>query len=392
MRYLITGGAGFIGSHLVDALTMRGDDVLVLDDLSTGSLENLDGLGRATRQEVDPGNGHIDEEGPRSNGGRFNEDGDRSPTRFYASPHPSRTGAVEFVEGSVTAEALVDDCMASVDACLHLASAVGVQLVVSRPLESLLGNVRGCDIVISAAARRGRRLLFASTSEVYGKVSDESLGEGSDRLLGSTFQSRWSYATAKSFGETLAHAYQREHGAETIVARLFNTVGPRQTGAYGMVLPRFVRQAMTGEDLTVYGTGTQARCFTHVLDSVHALVLLCDADDAIGNAYNVGSSRPVPVIELAGRVIQRTGSDSKIKLVPYDEAYGAGFEELGRRVPDTSALRDLTGWRSSRTVDEMIDDVIAYEQRERGVEEATPASDPEPEGVSALRVVTRAPN
>ena len=168
--------------------------------------------------------------------------------------------------------------MSSVDVCFHLASAVGVQLVVSQPLQSLLRNIRGCDIVISAAARHCRRLLFTSTSEVYGKVSDENLSEDSDRILGSPFQSRWSYATAKSFGESLAHAYQRELDAEMIVARLFNTVGPRQTGAYGMVLPRFVRQAMAGDDLTVYGTGTQARCFTHVLDVVHALVLLSDSD------------------------------------------------------------------------------------------------------------------
>jgi UDP-glucose 4-epimerase len=266
MRYLITGGAGFIGSHLVDALTTRGDHVLVLDDLSTGRLENLDEL----RDGLD--------------------------------------GAVEFVEGTVTDEALVDDCMSSVDACLHLASAVGVQLVVAQPLESVLRSVRGCDIVFAAAARRRRRVLFTSTSEIYGKLSGESVPESSDRVLGPPTQPRWSYATAKAFGEILAHGYHRQFGTETTVARLFNTVGPRQTGAYGMVLPRFVRQALAGDDLTVYGNGTQARCFTHVLDAVHALVLLCDADGATGNVYNVGASRPVSVIELAGKVIERTGS------------------------------------------------------------------------------------
>jgi UDP-glucose 4-epimerase len=352
MRYLITGGAGFIGSHLVDALTTRGDDVLVLDDLSTGRLENLDEL------YGDPGR-LADRDG----------DGDGPPTRRFSSNH-SRPGAVEFVQGSVTDEALVDDCMSSVDLCMHLASAVGVQLVVRQPLESLLRNVRGCDIVICAAARHRRRLLFTSTSEIYGKLSGDSLPETADRILGSPFQSRWSYSTAKAFGEILAASFHRQEGAETVVARLFNTVGPRQTGAYGMVLPRFVRQALAGDDLTVYGTGTQSRCFTHVLDTVHALVLLSDAEGATGRVFNVGAPRAVSVIELAGTVIERAGSESKIKLVRYEDAYGPGFEELGRRVPDTSALERLTGWTPSRTVEETVDDVIAYEQSEaRGAEE-----------------------
>ena len=360
MRYLITGGAGFIGSHLIDALTTRGDDVLVLDDLSTGRIENLDHLDR-----------DHDRDGPQAK-------------RFAGH---SRVGAVEFVDGSVTNEAVVDDCMSSVDVCVHLASAVGVQLVVKRPLESMLSNVRGCDIVLSAAARHGRRLLFTSTSEIYGKMSGESLPESSDRVLGSPFQSRWSYSTAKAFGEILAAGYHRQAGAETIVARLFNTVGPRQTGAYGMVLPRFVRQALNGEDLTVYGTGTQSRCFTHVLDTVHALVLLCDADGAIGNVYNVGRPSPVSVIELAGKVIERTGSSSHVKLVPYDEAYGPGFEELGHRVPDISALEALTGWTPSRTIDEMVDDVIVYEQSEARRTRAEQAPDSaERKRTGALRV------
>lgn len=344
MRYLITGGAGFIGSHLVDALTTRGDDVLVLDDLSTGSVENL--------EQLDSG---ADTAAP--------------PRARRFAPSRSAAGSVELVEGSATDEALVDDCMSSVDVCVHLASAVGVQLVITQPLESLLRNVRGSDIVISAAARHRRRLLFASTSEIYGKNSGESLDESADRILGSPFQARWSYSTAKAFGEALAHSYHVQEGADTIVVRLFNTVGPRQTGAYGMVLPRFVRQALLNEDLTVYGTGTQSRCFTHVLDTVHALMLLLDSDDASGNVYNVGSRSPVPIIELAGRVIEQMDSDSKITLVPYEDAYGAGFEELGRRVPDTSALSELTDWRPARRVEEMIDDVIAYEQNKvRGSE------------------------
>lgn len=372
MRYLITGGAGFIGSHVVDALKTRGDEVLVLDDLSTGRLENLENL-----DELEAQPGERPDGGPDGNGGR---------TRRFA-PSASGVGTLEFIEGSVTDEALVDDCMRSVDACIHLAAAVGVQLIVNRPLESLLRNVRGADVVISAAARRGRRMLFTSTSEIYGKLSSESLPETSDRLLGTPFTSRWSYSTAKAFGEALAHSYHLQEGAEITVARLFNTVGPRQTGSYGMVLPRFVRQALAGDALTVYGNGTQSRCFTHVLDSVHALVLLLDAEEANGNVYNVGAAKAVPVIELAGRVIQQVGSDSKIELVPFEEAYGPGFEDLGRRVPDTSALAELTGWMPSRTVEETIDDVIAYEQSEAGrVADDREASENGRPDVGTLRV------
>ena len=343
MRYLITGGAGFIGSHLVDALTTRGDEVLVLDDLSTGSVENLDEVGGGAEAVA----AHRE--------------------RHFA---PSHNGSVDLIEGCVTNEAIVDDCMRSVDVCVHLASAVGVQLVIEQPLQSLLRNVRGCDNVISAAARHGRRLLFASTSEIYGKNSGESLDESADRILGSPFQSRWSYSTAKAFGEALAHGYHTQADADTIVVRLFNTVGPRQAGTYGMVLPRFVRQALHDQDLTVYGSGTQSRCFTHVLDTVHALVLLLDAEEATGQVFNVGSRSPVSIIELAGKVIERMGSDSKITLVRYEDAYGPGFEELGDRIPDTSALAELTGWGPSRGVEEMIDDVIAYEQNKiRGSDE-----------------------
>ncbi len=318
MRYLVTGGAGFIGSHLVDALTARNDSVLIVDDLSTGRLENVEHL--------------LDSE------------------------------LVEFVEGSVVDARLVDECMRSVDACMHLASAVGVQLVVSRPLDSLLKNIRGGDVVISAAARHDRKLLFTSTSEVYGKNSAGALSEDSDRILGSPFKSRWSYATAKAFGEALASSYARERGSSMVVVRLFNTVGPRQTGAYGMVLPRLVSQALANEDLTVYGNGTQSRCFCHVLDAVRALVLLADSDDANGRVFNVGSSTEVPIVELARRVIEHVRADSSIRFIPYEEAYDDGFEELGRRIPDTTALRNLTGWTPTRSVDEAIKDVIAYER------------------------------
>jgi UDP-glucose 4-epimerase len=321
MRCLITGGAGFIGSHLVDSLTTRGDSVLVLDDLSTGSRENLE--------------------------------------------HALSSELVDVVEGSVLDEDLVDDCMQQIDACLHLASAVGVQLVVSRPLDTLRRNVHGNDIVISAAARRHRRLLFTSTSEIYGKHSDGAVREDSDRIMGAPDKLRWSYATAKAFGEALVYSYVRERGCDMTVVRLFNTVGPRQTGAYGMVLPRFVRQALRGDDVTVYGNGTQSRCFAHVLDVVHAMLLLLDDERVSGRAFNIGCSTEIAIVELARRVIERTESASKIRLVPYEEAYDDGFEELGRRKPDTTALEQLTGWRPARTVDDAIDDVIAYESRER---------------------------
>ena len=317
MRHLITGGGGFIGSHLADALVARGDEVLVIDDFSTGQLENLEHLLEAPRFEL--------------------------------------------VQGSILDAELVSEHVASAECVYHLASAVGVQLIVRHPLNSLLTNMRGNDNVISAAARHQKRLLFTSTSEVYGKNSGGRLDENADRVLGSPFKSRWSYAGSKALGEALAHAYYTERGTPAIVVRLFNTVGPRQSGAYGMVLPRFVTQALRGEDLTVYGDGTQTRCFVHVADTVRALVQLLGEERAIGNVYNVGSSEPVTIIDLARRVIEQTESQSRVRLVPYEEAYEPGFEELGDRVPDTGALRELTGWTPTLSVEEMINDVVGYE-------------------------------
>jgi UDP-glucose 4-epimerase len=315
VRYLVTGGAGFIGSHLVDALVAGGDEVLVLDDLSTGRRENIE--------------------------------------------HALDSGSVEFIEGSVLDMALVDECVRSADVCVHLAAAVGVRLVLQRPLDTLLGNIRGNDVVISAAARHRRKLIFASTSEVYGKNGQEPLAEESDGVLGSPFKSRWAYAHSKSFGEALAYAYWKEQGTPVVVARLFNVVGPRQGGAYGMVLPTFVHQALSGRPLTVFGNGTQSRCFGHVQDVVEALILLSNASGAEGNVYNVGSSAEMPIIELARRVIERTGSRAGIAYVSYEEAYGEGFEELWRRKPDTKALEQVTGWTPTRSVDEAIDGLIA---------------------------------
>jgi UDP-glucose 4-epimerase len=327
MRYLITGGAGFVGSHLADALVADGHDVLLLDNLSTGRIGNVEHL-------LD--GGHVD-----------------------------------LIQGCATDAALVEECILATDRCVHLASAVGVQLVVDHPLETMLANVRGIDTVMAAATRHGRRLLFASTSEVYGKQSRGPLAEDADLIIGSPAKARWSYAIAKCYGEALAHSYHTDQGAETIVVRLFNAVGPRQTARYGMVLPRFVGQALRGENLTVYGKGSQTRCFTHVLDTVQAIRMLCDADGAIGRTFNVGSCAPVAVNELAQRIIDRTGSSSQIERLSYEEAYASGFEELGMRRPDTTALEDLTGWSPAHTLDDAIDDVIVHESALALADEAT---------------------
>lgn len=302
----------------MDALASRGDEVLILDDLSTGSRQNVQHL--------------ID------------------------------SGGVELIEGSVLDGALVDDCVRSVDRCFHLASAVGVQLVIDHPLDTLLANVNGTQNVMTAAARHDRWLLYTSTSEVYGKQERTPLTEDSDCVLGPPAVSRWSYAIAKAFGEALGHTLHSEGNAPVVMTRLFNVIGPRQTDRYGMVLPTFVRQAITGRDLTVFGNGTQMRCFLHVSDAVHALLLLAEVEGCAGRVFNVGSTEEVAVIALAGRVIDRTGSPSAIRLVPYAEAYGPGFEELGRRRPATGELETATGWQPSRTLDEAIDQVAAYER------------------------------
>jgi UDP-glucose 4-epimerase len=315
LRYLITGGAGFIGSHLADALIARGDTVLVLDDLSTGRRQNLEAA--------------LD------------------------------SGSAELVEGSILDQALVEDCVGATDVCLHLAAAVGVELILEDPLKSLLCNVRGSDNVISAAAARGGKALVVSSSEVYGKNSVGPLTETSDRILGPPSTARWAYSTAKAFSEVLANAYGYETDAESIVVRLFNTVGPRQRGSYGMVLPRLVQQAIAGENLTVYGDGTQTRCFAHVADVVEAVLLLLETEEAVGRTFNIGSPNEISIRDLAARVIGRTGSDSEISLIPYEEAYGKGFEEIGRRHPDLGLIHGITGWSPVRSIDDMIDDVIA---------------------------------
>ena len=282
--------------------------------------------------------------------------------------HLLDSGGAVFVDGSVLDAELVDEWVERTDSCFHLASAVGVKLVVDSPLESLLRNVRGADVVAHAAAHYGRRLLFTSTSEVYGKHSNGALRRDSDCLLGPSSKSRWGYATTKAFGEMLAFGYARERDARTVVVRLFNSVGPRQLGSYGMVLPRFVSQALKGDDLTVYGDGTQSRCFTHVYDTVEAIVAVAESERAVGGAFNVGATREITIQRLAERVIERTGSSSRIRHVPYREAYGEGFEELGSRKPDTSAIEQLCGWRPRRTIDDAIDD-LAIQMRAAVVRE-----------------------
>jgi UDP-glucose 4-epimerase len=311
---LVTGGAGFIGSHVVDALVARGDQVVVLDDLSTGRRENVE--------------------------------------------HHLADGDVELIVGSVLDGELVDDAMQSVDACFHLAAAVGVRLVVEQTLDSIRSNALGCDTVMTIAARRGRPLLFSSSSEVYGRGDGTPLQEHAPQSVGYRMHARRAYASSKMYGESLAQSCVRELGSAMVVARLFNVVGPRQTGTYGMVLPRFVGQALTGAELTVFGDGRQSRCFLHVRDAVRALLGLIDANRVVGGVYNVGSPTPVKILDLARMVIQRTGSSSGIRFVPFDVAYEEGFEDLEHRVPDTNAVRDAIGWEADRTIGDAVDDVI----------------------------------
>lgn len=313
-RYLITGGAGFIGSHLAEALLARGDHVVALDNLSTGRLQNLD----------------------------------------VAGSHPH----FRFVQGSVLDELVVDELMHQCDVVVHLAAAVGVKLIVEQPLKSLTTNIRGSEIVIEAAHRYRRKIVVASTSEIYGKNSAGPLSETSDRILGSPAVVRWAYSTAKAVDEILANAYHKERGLPTVVVRLFNTVGPRQSPAYGMVIPRFVRQALAGEPITVFGDGRQTRCFTHVLDVVDALLRLLDEPRATGRTFNVGSSAEISILQLAEQMVERAGCRSRIELIPYDEAYETGFEDMLRRVPDTTLLRDLTGWLPRRTLDDILTETL----------------------------------
>lgn len=318
MKALITGGAGFIGSHLADLLLTKGHQVILLDDLSTGRYANIEHLlGRPD---------------------------------------------VEFVLGSILNADLVDDLMARADVCYHLAAAVGVKLIVERPLQSLMTNIRGSEIVFEKAHKYGTRVLVTSTSEIYGKNTSDRLSEEDDRILGSPLKSRWSYSEAKAIDEILAYTYWREKGLETVIVRLFNTVGPRQTGSYGMVIPRFISQALRGDAITVYGTGEQTRCFCFVGDVLNGMYALSQNPDAFGRVFNLGGVEEVSMCELAERIIEASGSTSKIEFIPYDVAYEEGFEDMQRRVPDTTRAYNLVGFAPTVGLDEIIDMVIT-EQR-----------------------------
>jgi UDP-glucose 4-epimerase len=320
VRVLITGGAGFIGSHVADAYVSRGDQVTIIDDLSTGTFRNI--------------------------------------------ADAVKSGSVNFVEASVLDVEVVHESMKTADLCLHFAAMVGVSLVTTHPLDCLMGNIRGSETVISAAAKSKCRLLYASTSEVYGKNSDPFLSEAAELVLGPPSAPRWAYSHAKAVGEVLAQCYFREHGAETVVVRIFNAVGARQSGQYGMVLPRFVDQALAGDDVTVFGDGTQERCFTHIADLVAAILGLCDSPRAIGRIFNVGSRSPIQINQLAEKVVTRVASSSRIVHVPYEFLFGGHFDDLSVRVPNTDAVESFIGWKPAHSLDEAIDDVIAYARRE----------------------------
>ncbi len=315
-HFLITGGAGFIGSHLAEALLQRGDTVTVIDDLSTGRLENL----------------------------------------LWLRSQPNFRFAIETITNETVMDRLVSEC----DAIVHLAAAVGVKLIVTDPVRTIETNVMGTEEVLRVARRYRRRVLLASTSEVYGKNEKVPFAEEDDSVFGSTTRSRWAYATSKALDEFLALAYHRSLGLPVLVARFFNTVGPRQRSRYGMVIPRFVRQALAGEPITVYGDGTQTRCFCNVRDVVAAVLGLLDEPKAVGQVFNVGSQEEISIRDLAERVRRLAGSVSKIVFVPYDQAYAQGFEDMLRRVPDIAKIRAAIGWSPRVALDDTIREVIAY--------------------------------
>jgi UDP-glucose 4-epimerase len=316
MRVLITGGAGFIGSHLADACLGRGDEVFVLDDLSTGSIDNIRNL--------------------------------RANARFHYT--------IESVHHAPTVAELVDQC----DVVFHLAAAVGVRLIVESPVRTIETNVHGTEVVLKHANKKKKLVFLASTSEVYGKSNDVPFREDSDLVLGATAKHRWAYACSKAIDEFLGLAYWKERKLPIVIVRFFNTVGPRQTGQYGMVIPNFVRQALAGEAITVFGDGTQSRSFTHVSDVVQALIALMNEPKAIGQVINIGHTQEITMRALAERVRSLAGSTSSIRLVPYDEAYESGFEDMPRRLPDLSKIESMIGYRPRFSLDDILVHVIEY--------------------------------
>lgn len=313
MKVLVTGGAGFIGSHLADALVVRGDDVIILDNLSTGTKSNI---------------AHLD-------------------------------GRITVHIGDIRDKALVNNLVASADVVCHLAAALGVKNIMEHTLESIDRNFVGSQVVLMAAAKHDKRLLIASTSEIYGKNPNQPLHEESDRLVGAPQKIRWTYSDAKALEEAVAHTLHRTHGLRVTTARFFNTVGPRQTGQYGMVLPRFVSAALQNTEIVIYGDGSQTRVFCHVQDAVKAIINLMDSETSIGEYFNVGGVGEITIKELARKILHRTNSNSTITYQPFTEAFPAGFEDMQRRVPDITKIKNFIGWEPLYTLDSIIDSVVA---------------------------------
>jgi UDP-glucose 4-epimerase len=314
MRVLVTGGAGFIGSHLADALIARGDHVVALDNFSTGSTVNIK---------------HI-------------------------------TKNFEIIDGDIRNADLINDTIKDVDLVLHMAAALGVNTILESPLESISTNIAGSEVVLNAAANHKKRILIASTSEIYGKNPKQPLNETDDRVVGSPQKIRWSYSDAKAIEEAMAFSLNQEKGLKVTTARLFNTVGPRQSAYYGMVVPRFVRSALTNEPIGIYGDGTQSRVFCHVHDAIEALLALVGTDKAINEVYNVGGTGEITIKELADQVIKETKSQSSIEYIPYEKAYAPGFEDMQRRVPDISKIKQELNWAPKKNLSQIIADVASH--------------------------------
>ena len=317
MKYFISGGAGFIGSHLAEKLLARGDEVTVLDNLSTGSANNLSGI----------------------------------------------KGKFVFEQGSILDKAVIDRLVANSDYVVHLAAALGVFNIVNKPLESLKTNLQGTEIILEVADKHKKPVLIASTSEVYGKNDKVPLKEEDDRIIGHPLKSRWSYSEAKAVDESLAYFYYLENKLPIRIVRFFNTVGPRQVGNYGMVIPRFISAALKNESLSVYGSGDQIRCFCHVNDAVRALLLVMDSDEAIGEVFNIGNNQQISIIELAKKVIELTRSSSSIEKIAYEKAYPEGFEDMQRRVPDISKIKRVLGWAPEINLDQIIKDIVVFSSK-----------------------------
>jgi UDP-glucose 4-epimerase len=317
VKYLITGGAGFIGSHLVEKLIARGDVVVVLDNFSTGLADNLSGI----------------------------------------------KDKIELKHGDILDQGLIDILVSESDYVVHLAAALGVLNIVNKPLESLKTNLKGSEVVLEACDKYRKPILVASTSEIYGKNDKVPLNEEDDRIIGHPLKSRWSYSEAKAVDESLAYFYYLENILPIRIVRFFNTVGPRQVGHYGMVVPRFVSAALKNEPLSVYGSGDQIRCFCHVDDAVRALILVMDSDKAVGEVFNVGNNQQISIMELAKKVIELTRSSSSIEKIAYEKAYPEGFEDMQRRVPDVSKIKRVLGWAPEIKLDQIIKDIAAYNSK-----------------------------